>query len=80
MQHLNSSRLEEWRSHSWSLHRAMLPSAVTLASKETCLECDLLALHSPVSPRVCAGPSISSTKHSPTLLFTLVISDREAAA
>ena len=31
----------------WSLHKAMLPSAVTLASKATCLERDLLALCSP---------------------------------
>lgn len=50
----------------WSLHKAMLPSAVTLASKATCLERDLLALCSPrgssslcwllesvLAPRVC---------------------------
>lgn len=53
MQHLNSSRLEEWRSHSWRLHKAMLPSAATLASKVTCLERDLLALR---SSRVSSSP------------------------
>lgn len=65
----------------WSLHKAMLPSAVTLASKATCLERDLLALCSPRgSSSLCwLLESVFSTKRSPALLFTLVILAREAA-